>query len=449
MRISGGLKRWCGVIIAILFLAASSSITVVDATTGSSGSTTTTSVALATNGNADVLQIIETEVWDAPSNSWKALSVDQRWSNELGQQSLSPSEVHPPADYDFDGDWKIVLTGSDSMGWEYTFQYLQTPKRKRVWLRSLKPKPLPVVPSTTLSKGRRGAISRILSDMKDGYNFKGFSFKLYKSLLSWESVGFAISLPLTTNFELFDRNPALPSISSTFGFYFPWTLTAALSASIHVVWLKWFIKTIMLVIPRLLTLLFYKFALPALWATAATVLLPLGVSVPQIPKLPEITVAGPSYNPDLSERVGCSLSYRWSKKYGFEWRFNYWHSYLPTFNLFRRLLKMDPSSDWWDKHFASLGLSTSGPIPMPPHYSCAAALGLSGLYPSSFKQQSRATLKEETDSQAKVSVSSALRDSLANATVVEEATPLTTAQPLYQKKRSKHVHSQSLIHVSL
>jgi hypothetical protein len=41
---------------------------------------------------------------------------------------------------------------------------------------------------------------------------------------------------------------------------------------------------------------------------------------------------------------------------------------------------MNTPMDWWQKHFGSIGLSTSYPIPIHPHFSCSAHLFLSGLF---------------------------------------------------------------------
>ena len=80
---------------------------------------------------AGVLQCLENEVWDATANLWKASA--QRRTNGKGQSSLSPSEINPPAGFEFEGDWKIVMSGGDSLGWEYSYQYLRPPKRRRIW----------------------------------------------------------------------------------------------------------------------------------------------------------------------------------------------------------------------------------------------------------------------------------------------------------------------------
>jgi len=347
-----------------------------------------------TRQESEVIRIIETEVWDESTQTWKALSDAERWSNEWDQISQSPNEAQPPLDWDFDGDWKIVLTGPpDTMGWEYSFHYLGSPTRKRVWLRNLKAKSLSrVYPSTTTTRrnNNKGLVSRALTEMRNGYNFKGFTGRVYKSLLS-DSFGFGISVPLSMNFDFFDRNPSLPSISSTFGCYFPLTLSAAVSASIHVETIRWAIRSILFFLPRLALLLWTRFALPTLWAVATAALLPLGIRMPTVPEAPVMLFPKPYYSSDISERIGCSLSYRWSKDNGFEWRFNYWHSCLPTFAAVRRFLGIDElvglfdkrkerPIGWLEKYSAAMGVSTSGPQPLPPHYSCAVCLAFSGWH---------------------------------------------------------------------
>ena len=391
-------------------------------------------------GDVNLLKIIETELWDAPTNTWKALGGEERWRNEHGQASLAPSEAQPPPNWEFDGDWKIVVSGSDALGWEYSFHYSEPPQRRRVWLRSLKAKQVSEIARS--HKRDRGVLSRALAEMRDGYNFKGFSFRLYKSLIALDGFGFGIGLPLTMNFDSWDRNPALPSITSTLGIYFPGTISASLSASVRVEWVRWLLTTVLLLVPRLLVLLFYRFVMPAIGVVMTAAMLPLGLQIPNIPKTPKISmISKPRYNTELSERLGCSLAYRWSRDSGFEWRFNYWHSYMPTFIILRRILRMEAPAAWWDKHFGSLGLSTSYPIPQTPYYSCSACLGLSGLYLSSLKSV-RSKSNEDVDSATKVSVSSALKESVAN-TVQPQAT--VPRQELPQKAEPIKVKAAKLV----
>mmetsp|Transcript_83997 Transcript_83997/g.242836 ORF Transcript_83997/g.242836 Transcript_83997/m.242836 type:complete len:457 (-) Transcript_83997:55-1425(-) len=432
-------SRYCIVLLLLFSLLSRHEKNVEAKSSAGTGSSTETVPTTAAGGNrrrdSDLLKIVETEVWDEPTRSWKALTGDQRWSNERGMASPAPSEAKPPPDWDFDGEWKIVMSGSDAMGWEYTFQYLQPPTRKRTWLRSLKAKPLSKqAPVATARKRRKGRISRTLADVRDAYNFKGFSCRVYKSLLAWESCGVAIGLPLTSNFDLWDRNPSLPSISSTFGLWFPMTLTASLSASMHVEWLRWFLQTMLLLIPRILLALLYKVALPLLRAAVTAALLPLGLQIPMVPESPKMIVPKPVYNSEISERIGCSLAYRWSRQRGFEWRFNYWHSYLPTFIVIRRLLRMERSAEWWDKHFGSVGLSTGYPLPFPPHYSCSANVGASGLYLKNLLKSKTIVVAEDSDSGSKFSVSSALKETSSSSAAAQSPQP--------QQQDLPHEHQQ-------
>ena len=107
--------------VLLLYLVFSSSLVV-------ASQVNNTQVDSSTSTNQDgIVQVLENEVWDASTNSWKA--VGDRWTNERGQISLSPPEVQPPNGFKFEGDWKIVVSGGDS--WEYQFQYLRPPKRRR------------------------------------------------------------------------------------------------------------------------------------------------------------------------------------------------------------------------------------------------------------------------------------------------------------------------------
>jgi hypothetical protein len=345
---------------------------------GEVNNTHTSSPTSSTNQDG-IVQVLENEIWNATSNSWKASG--ERWTNERGQTCLSPPEIKPPEGFEFEGDWKIVLSGGDS--WEYQFKYLQPPKRRRIWLRTLRRQQQPQQPISAISKPRppSTSLSRKLARVRDDYNFKGFGISVYKSLVFPESFGVALRLPLTINFDYLDRHPELPTVASSVALYFPGTIAAFLSTSVHVEWLKWVLKCILGVIPRLLILGIYQLVLPFFWIVASTLFLPLRRKLPPLPKAPEIiTIAKPRYNPELSERIGCSVSYRWSKARGFEWRLSYWHSYLPTLMVYRKLLSQIAPNDWWLKHAGSIGLSSGFPVPTPPHFSCSACLSLSGLY---------------------------------------------------------------------
>lgn len=419
------------------------------------------------NGSDDnnvIIQIIESEVWDASESVWKAQG--NRWANEKGHVSPSPAEVVPPDGWQFLGDWKIVVSssssssnsvgvggsggGGDPKGWEYQFQYLQPPRRRRIWLRSLTPKKLPppqpksgTLPSRIVPKPspttetasaktkvkkmqRTSRLIRTVQRIRDDWNYKGLGFNLYKSLIFPSSIGVAIRVPLSINFDTFDRNPAWPIIQSSAAVYYPPMMAGFLSTSVHVEWVKWVTKCTLGLIPRSIFWIMYKLILPVLWTIMSTVLFPLKglYTLPPLPtKIPSGSwwtgrnIAKPQYNSEMSERIGCSLSYRWSKKRGYEFRISYWHAYLPTLLVYQKFLSQlqerlkgsnasgnskissSPTSsalssstsllsksqsktktNWWRKHTASLGVNTVGPIPDTPPIACSANLSLSGLY---------------------------------------------------------------------
>lgn len=383
-----------------------------------------------------VIQVVESELWDASQNAWmghQQQGYHHRWTNEKGQASLSPSEIQPPDGWDFLGDWKIVINNQvhggggcgDAMGWEYQFRYLRPPQRRRVWLRSLQRKKRRELPSSPtavkfFSSSSPSLSSRrtILQRICDDWNFKGYGMSVYKSFIFPSSCGIGVWLPLTVNFEYFDSRPELPSVTCGTAFYYPWTIVGFLSASIHLEWVKWVFQSTLALIPRVILWLLYKFVLPLMRAVATAVLFPIRHRFPSIPTTIPTgfwTIAKPRYNTEISERVGCSVSCRWSQRSGYEVRISYSHSYLPTFSVYQRLMtqtkqQLDTvkktvtrrkrsieesltanakssnnaisinTNDWWQKHFARLGVSTGYPIPSPPHFSCSAILSLSGLY---------------------------------------------------------------------
>jgi hypothetical protein len=334
----------------------------------------------ATNNQSGIVQVLETESWDEVNQVWK--TTGERWTNLKGQLSASPSEMKPPDGFEYEGDWKIVVSTSDSMGWEYQFQYLRPPKRKRKWLRSLKQsQPLARKPTpSAVSVQPKGGLTRLLSLIQDDFNFKGFGLSVYKSLFFPTGMGISFRLPLTMNFDTWDRRPELPSISTDISFFFPWTIGAFMSGSVHLDWVKWVLKCVLQVIPRLIIHCIYEVFIPFLWMLGAALMSVTTYRLPPMPKAPKITISKPMYDPEISERIGGSLSYRWSQESGLEWRFSYWHSYLPTLAVIRKLLRMNIPLDWWQKYFGSLGLSTSYPNPGSPSFSCSGHLCLSGLY---------------------------------------------------------------------
>eukprot|EP00532_Pseudo-nitzschia_australis_P002935 CAMPEP_0168197132 /NCGR_PEP_ID=MMETSP0139_2-20121125/20959_1 /TAXON_ID=44445 /ORGANISM="Pseudo-nitzschia australis, Strain 10249 10 AB" /LENGTH=641 /DNA_ID=CAMNT_0008121499 /DNA_START=402 /DNA_END=2327 /DNA_ORIENTATION=- len=471
--------------------------------------------------NNGLIQIIESEIWDASEDRWKGAAVvdetegGNRWTNEKGHLSPSPIEITPPEGWKFLGEWKIVVSssssssssssggagstgtggsgpvGGDSKGWEYQFQYLQPPRRRRIWLRKLSPieflpppppltqsrsrvavrPPPPLKPATGIvvkkppprlaTKPKTNRLTRAVQLVRDDFNYKGTGFNLYKSLLFLSSFGFALRIPLSTNFDTFDRNPAWPIVGSSVSVFYPPMVAGFLSTSFHVEWVKWLFLSCLGLVPRSFFWISYRFVLPVVWAIASIALFPLrglcSYTLPPRPtKIPSKgwwtgrNIAKPQYNSDLSEHIGCSVSYRWSRKRGYEFRVSYFHSYMPTLLVYQQFFSrlqerlqggnnndgivdgsgssnksLSSSSSsalatapltkgkkyWLRKHTASLGLSTSGPMPDPPHISGSANFSLSGLY-WGLRKKAQRTITSST-----ISSSNALSSSSSNSEI--------------------------------
>jgi hypothetical protein len=146
-----------------------------------------------------------------------------------------------------------------------------------------------------------------------------------------------------------------------------------------------------------------------------------------VPILSDQQIQAP-LNVDISERIGMSVSWRISKQRGYEFRVSYWHSYLPTILYLHSLLKLAnklPMEYWLRRQAGSLGLSTSGPTPSPPHFSCSACLSLSGFHYSSIqKWKQRRVTQDNTNivfQDGKKEIKTKIKSSTTNAKV-EHAT---------------------------
>jgi hypothetical protein len=241
-----------------------------------------------------------------------------------------------------------------------------------------------------------------------------------------------VQLPLTVNFDYFDSHPEFPSVSCGTAIFFPGTIMGSLSASIHVDWIKWVLKSSLAVLPLMILWTTNRILIPILWTMVTFVLFPIRDRLPELSSIMpnmipygSFIISKPQYSSEISERVGCSISYRYSMQGGYEFRISCSHSYLPTLLVYQRLLAqtqhqmkaltristlwkrsrknerisiaaesfepIDLKQGWWQKHFARIGVSTAYPIPSQPHFSCSAILSLSGLYFGTKKEQNKAT----------------------------------------------------------
>jgi hypothetical protein len=390
------------------------------------------------SSSSSVLTIYETEIFDRNKEEWIGAQ-PSRWSGGSGEVSSPPSKIPPPPNAQFEGDWMIVTQERDKLGWEYLYTSSnEPPKRRRIWLRTLAPmvveKSVPVRKTRTPLLAPYGRpFTTAWQRLRDDFNFKGFGWTFYKSLLSKESFGVAFRTPLSVNFDLLDRHQQVPSVTSSVSLYYPLMAAFFLNASLNVDYLRWcfcyasskakhMVSLTAIALVRLFVLLL---SLPLYPLTRKTfVIAPPAFPVP-------VSVPPPSYHLDISERIGMSVSWRVSQKRGYEFRVAYWHSYLPTMlfvqDTIRRTLRMKGSkesatSQWWKdwlrRHTGSIGTSIGGPTPDPPHYSCSACLSLSGFHYK--RQKPRRQDKVESASSAAVLAEPALPSEEAKQDALED-----------------------------
>jgi hypothetical protein len=321
----------------------------------------------------NVLQVVETEIFNG--SDW--IGAKNRWSDLKGRPSNPPPSIEPPQGYQFEGDWKIVTSSNrDSLGWEYVWSEKKTARRRRLWLRTIM-EHLPPTCSEPTS---------LLASLSDNWNFKGFGISVYKSLLSARSIGIALRLPILSNFDWWERHPALPSLSTTITGYFPWALIFGVSGSLNVDFIAWALGRS------------FRYALvglsAAMLALCRLLFLPISVLLfpvyrrlvlPSFP-LPPVPTIPPVYSLSIQQRIGMTISWRISQERGYEFRLSYWFTYLPTILYFLEIISRNKQAtetrltNWLRRKTGSIGIDTGGPTPVQPHYFLSAALSLSGFY---------------------------------------------------------------------
>jgi len=397
--------------------------------------------------------------------------------------------------YEWTGDWKIVTAPHrDEFGWEYVFQNqignekktgagasgatnrFGLPTRRRTWLRTCslaaerkrmkakrgtkeedddeeeqddeeeveeksttsekkhekKKKKSSKKQSAARKSGanfvtRSGAYRRV----RDDFNFKGFGWTFYKSLVFGKSAGVALRVPLTYNFGTWESNPGLPSLSSSVALYGPSNPTVALflSTSFRMEFLQWAVAAVYSSAMFALFWCAWTFLIQGLLVAASALMFPFTKKFPSLSGgrplqnlRPECWSIGPQYSRTVEERIGFSLSWRYSVERGFEVRKSFWHYYAPTvvsllghFKTKNSKKLVDAgaasggtSSDtaalqsqsripaWLVRRVAAVGLSTSGPIPDEPFLTSSALLSLSGFY---FRREEKDAQQHQPSSQ--------------------------------------------------
>ena len=64
------------------------------------------------------------------------------------------------------------------------------------------------------------------------FAWKGFGLSFEKSVIQWNAFGAGVRIPVSSNFPEWDRNAAIPKISTTFGLNYPYGCKLSVSASI-------------------------------------------------------------------------------------------------------------------------------------------------------------------------------------------------------------------------
>ncbi|GMI26573.1 hypothetical protein TrRE_jg6619 [Triparma retinervis] len=177
-------------------------------------------------------------------------------------------------------------------------------------------------------------VSKKIQDVKDDWNWKGFGWSFYKSFLYPEAGGVSFRMPISQNFLTYFSRPWLPSINSSIGFYYPWSIGLFLSFSIPL---------------QLYFLFLVRFA----------------QSILHFLKIRKTPVNRVEYSIDVVQRMGVSFSWRYSKRYGYRRMVAPWGLWLPTIRIITRWLDSlaglgkKLKTEWLISKTAGLGLTSS------------------------------------------------------------------------------------------
>ena len=355
-----------------------------------------------------ILQLLEEEIYDSESETWKGQQ-PSRWMDPNRIASSAPPNI--PAPTIWIGEWKIVTSQHrDALGWEYTWLPGQPAVRQRIWLRAYlgKARETSVVsthhPSISSWSLLPSSLSLLWTRFQQDFTFKGWGMNLYQSCVSTHSRGIALRLPITSNWNWWEQHPALPSLTATGALYYPWCLIGYLSCNINVDYLIWALESIV----RLTQVIFWYGLLYALKIIAlpfSLLLIPFTRSIilPSF-SIPSHHVPKPQQSSQVQEKVGCSISWRYSLAQGYEFRFSQYYLCLPTLvylvHITQNILGMFqqhapqplvsfPLLDWFRTKTGSIGISLGQPAKEAPGFTCSAVLSLNGFHVRQQQQQQK------------------------------------------------------------
>lgn len=282
-------------------------------------------------------ELYEQEIFDPGTNSWTSRRFTQSPITGGGGRdstSLDPQSCSPPRNYLFDGEWKIDMASEsrDGFGWEYYVgKYDGLGRRRRRWVRTLrrvsslssvgvaakksieKKRQL----TTLLAKDTKSYHPSLLRAIKDQYNFKGFGWSLHKSLIFVRSVGATFRIPLSANFDFYDKYLAAPYISWSTYVGYPLMIATFLNASIPLEAIRWLIggviwkvqwllavisASIRLGLEALIWIVLWPFRLWKAWTQLIMGFVARGTKTPQEEESMQSTIDG------IDEAVNCNAT---------------------------------------------------------------------------------------------------------------------------------------------
>jgi hypothetical protein len=400
--------------------------------------------------STSLIQIIESEYFDEKRGRWCAnsnisetedeniLSEDvdtlfnddssstpPQWTDAItGAIVPAPSEYELDANQDWVGEWNIAVTSKSSPhGWEYSRVHrrrrrhvsplLRYTHRRRMWLRQ-------VATTTKLQKSKRKSRKRprfyslVLKSIRDDWSFKGFGITLTKSAVFRKAFGVSFRLPLTLNFDTWERHPVLPHLSSSIAIFLPQLcLCLFLNLSIRIEYLQRALYYMAHVIPTLCTALLLLL-LRGLALAVSALLYPLTRKPLLLAtsnygngkywnrnNLVLSTLLASQQNAQRrrrlqsDERIDLTCAWRWSVERGYEFRvfFSHWYC-VDLAALLQTTVPCLPAQlsttasvikimDWLPQHTAAVGWSFTGPVHQDNKelmFTGSALLSLSGFY---------------------------------------------------------------------
>ena len=283
--------------------------------------------------------------------------------------------------------------------WSKKLQRSQAAQRLR--------QPQPPRPPPNLLPALQSLLQACVHGMQDDWNFKGFGWSFYKSAIFKKSCGVAFRIPLTSNFDIWERHPEWPSLSMSVAIYYPLTAGIFVSGSVNAAWAKWalhqaamvirhVIAWTMLLVARGLFLAGAALAFPITqqWYTPETATILANNLLPPLQQTLEKHGRKPNFNTGIQERIGIGHSWRVSSKRGYEYRCTYWHMFLPTIITYLQVI--DPIWQSWQRWMYAYNNNSHRNIKSNKK---ASVLAFAMSKPSSTTAKSSSTTLEESDSE--------------------------------------------------